>query len=172
MRRLAVFILFSFLLSLSAFNASAAEVNVSVEASATPSVIALNKTTRVTINITSEGSPEVIFPVDVVLVMDCSGSMNRYGTIISGPEEVNLTTNYEKVGEFSLSDESDVEVMLQIPIDIYYNKDEIYAYLKKKGGSWQSSVGWGYSTVRWDNIQPGTYEVCLLYTSPSPRDRG
>jgi len=157
------FMLLSFLLSiltLSALSVSAVEVYVSVDASATPSVIALNETTKVTINITSEGSPEIIFPVDVVLVMDCSGSMNRYGTIISGPEEVNLTTNYEKVGEFSLSEEANVEVMLQIPIDIYYyNKDKIYAYLKKKGGSWQSSVGWGYSTVRWDNIQPGTYEV-------------
>ena len=155
-----IFSFLLFILTLSALSASAAEVKVSVDASATPSVIALNETTRVTINITSEGSPEIIFPVDVVLVMDCSGSMNRYGTIISGPKEVNLTTSYEKVGEFSLSEEANVEVMLQIPIDIYYyNKDEIYSYLKKKGGSWQSSEGWGYSTVRWDNIQPGTYEV-------------
>ena len=167
--------IFSFLLSiltLSALSASAAEVNVSVEASATPSVIALNETTRVTINITSEGSPEIIFPVDAVLVMDCSGSMNRYGTIISGPEEVNLTTSYEKVGEFSLSDESDVEVMLQIPIDIYYSKDRFCAYLRKKGGGWQSSVRWGYSIVRWYNIQPGTYEVyAKLFFSSGERRR-
>ena len=158
MQRLATFILFPFLLTLSALSASAAEVNVSVDASATPSVIALNETTRVTINITSEGSPEVIFPVDAVLVMDCSGSMNRYGTIIAGPKEVRLGEYFSRVGNFTLNETADVELMLQIPSDIYYWNDRFCAYLRNEDTGENTDEKCGYSVVRW-HLDPGSYEI-------------
>jgi len=155
------FILLSFLLSIltfSALSASAAEVNVSVDASATPSVIVSGETTRVTINITSEGSPEIIFPVDAALVMDCSGSMNRYGTIIAGPKEVRLGEYFSRVGNFTLNETADVELMLQIPSDIYYWNDWFCAYLRNEDTGENTSKKYGYSVVSW-HLDPGSYEI-------------
>ena len=153
-----IFSFLLFILTLSALSASAAEVNVSVDASATPSVIALNETTRVTINITSEGSPEIIFPVDAVLVMDCSGSMNRYGTIIAGPKEVRLCEYFSKVGNFTLNETADVELMLQIPSDIYYWNDWFCAYLRNEDTGENTDEKCEYSVVRW-HLDPGSYEI-------------
>ena len=144
---------------------------VTVSADVHPGTISLDEVAHVSVGIKTTYSATA-FPVDVVLVIDCSGSMERYGTIIFGPEEVNLTTSYKKIGEFSLSEESDVEVMLQIPVDIYRSRDIFFAYLKKKGRSWQSSRKSGYSTVGWNDIQPGTYEVyAKLYYSNGERGR-
>ena len=144
---------------------------VTVSADVHPGTISLDEVAHVSVGIKTTYSATA-FPVDVVLVIDCSGSMERYGTIIFGPEEVNLTTSYKKIGEFSLSEESDVEIMLQIPVDIYRSRDIFFAYLKKKGRSWQSSRKSGYSTVGWNDIQPGTYEVyAKLYYSNGERGR-
>lgn len=106
-------------------------------------------------------------PVDVVLVIDCSGSMRRYGDIILEPSYVTLTDSYQKVGEFRLNNAGEVEVMLQIPIDIYYSKDKFSAYVKRDG--WTSSVKYGYSVVRWD-LEGGSYDVYAkkVYSQTNP----
>jgi len=138
---------------------------ITVNVSADPSTVVIGKDVEVTL--TLKGATEEITsyePLDVMLVMDCSGSMKRYGDIIAGPYNVELTTSYKKVGEFTLSSTSDVEVMLQtLPgrgfgADVYLEPyDKFYAYIKK--GSWKSNAKIGYSTVRWYNVEPGTYEV-------------
>ena len=87
---------------------------ITVNVSADPSTVVIGKDVEVTL--TLKGATEEITsyePLDVMLVMDCSGSMKRYGDIIAGPYNVELTTSYKKVGEFTLSSTSDVEVMLQ-----------------------------------------------------------
>ena len=87
---------------------------VETNASVNPGVIQLGENTEVTIALTGNGTPEISFPLDVVLVMDCSGSMKRYGTIITNLSNVTLTaTSYQKVGEFTISTTEDIEVMLQ-----------------------------------------------------------
>jgi len=134
-------------------------VGVAVDASVNPAVIEPGDTTRVGITLTGVGTSELTFPVDVALVVDCSGSMERYGTIIAGPKDVTLTTSYQKVGEFSLSEVAEVEVMLQIPIDIYYSKDQFSAYLKNKATGVETTKKSDYSTTRWSSVQPGGYDV-------------
>ena len=139
---------------------------VETNASVNPGVIQLGENTEVTIALTGNGTPEISFPLDVVLVMDCSGSMNRYGTIITNLSDVTLTTSYQKVGEFTITATEDVEVMLQtLPgrgygADVYYSPYDIYwSYLKEKATGAEQPEKSGYSVVRWNNLQPGTYEV-------------
>jgi uncharacterized protein YegL len=132
---------------------------VEVGASVTPAVIEPENTTRVEITTTGNEMSEAIFPVDIALTIDCSGSMDRYGTIIAGPDDLTLTTGYQKVGEFSLADINDVEVMLQIPVDIYYSKDYFSAYLRNKNTGVNKTQKSAYSTTRWSDIPPGNYEV-------------
>ncbi|MHC1611648.1 MAG: VWA domain-containing protein [Candidatus Methanospirareceae archaeon] len=139
---------------------------VETNASVNPGVIQLGENTEVTIALTGNGTPEIIIPLDVVLVMDCSGSMKRYGTIITNLSEVTLTTSYQKVGEFTISAPEDVEVMLQtLPgrgygADVYYSPyDKYLSYLKNKVTGARQPEKSGFSVVRWNNLQPGTYEV-------------
>lgn len=133
--------------------------SVGVGASVDPAVLEPDNTTRVAITMTGTEMSEATFPVDVALAIDCSGSMDRYGTIIAGPQDVLLTTNYQLVGEFTLGETTEVEVMLQIPLDIYYDKDYFTAYLKNRATGAESIRKSAYSTVRWSGVQPGTYEV-------------
>ena len=140
---------------------------VETNASVNPGVIQLGENTEVTIALTGNGTPEISFPLDVVLVMDCSGSMKRYGTIITNLSNVTLTaTSYQKVGEFTISTTEDIEVMLQtLPgrgygADVYYSPyDKYCSYLKEKDTGAEQPEKSGYSVVRWNNLQPGTYEV-------------
>ena len=140
---------------------------VETNASVNPGVIQLGENTEVTIALTGNGTPEIYFPLDVVLVMDCSGSMKRYGTIITNLSNVTLTaTSYQKVGEFTISTKEDIEVMLQtLPgrgygADVYYSPyDKYCSYLKEKDTGAEQPEKSGYSVVRWNNLQPGTYEV-------------
>ena len=140
---------------------------VETNASVNPGVIQLGENTEVTIVLTGNGTPEISFPLDVVLVMDCSGSMKRYGTIITNLSNVTLTaTSYQKVGEFTISTTEDIEVMLQtLPgrgygADVYYSPyDKYCSYLKEKDTRAEQPEKSGYSVVRWNNLQPGTYEV-------------
>ena len=118
----------------------------------------VGKPTNFTIGITETGTVKTI-PADVVLVMDCSGSMMRWGNIITKPKSVTLAEKFEKIGEFKLDRPSDVEVMLQKPLDIYYGSDKFEAYIVNKETGWRSSIEKGYSIVRWNAIPPGTYEV-------------
>ncbi len=98
-------------------------------------------------------------PVDVVLVMDCSGSMDRWGNIITEVKEVELSHRYEKVGEFVLKNKSDVEVMLQTPLDIYTPRDSFEAYIVNEETGKIFPTKKGYSIVRWMNVPPGKYAV-------------
>ena len=140
---------------------------VETNASVNPGVIQLGENTEVTIALTGNGTPEISFPLDVVLVMDCSGSMKRYGTIITNLSNVTLTaTSYQKVGEFTISTTEDIEVMLQtLPgrgygADVYYSPyDKYCSYLKEKDTGAEQPEKSGFSVVRWNNLQPGTYEV-------------
>ena len=139
---------------------------VETNASVNPRVIQLGENTEVTIALTGNGTPEISFPLDVVLVMDCSGSMKRYGTIITNLSDVTLTTSYQKVGEFTISATEDIEVMLQtLPgrgygADVYYSPyDKYWSYLKEKDTGAEQPEKSGFSVVRWNNLQPGTYEV-------------
>ena len=148
---------------------------VEVDTSLDPNSIPLGSVTTVTINITgASATQEDVLPLDVVLVIDCSGSMNRYGNIITDVYNVELTTSYKKLGEFTINETSTVEVMLQtLPgrgygADVYSYYDYFYAYLKNKNTGAQTSTKGGYSVVRWENLQPGTYEVyAKLYTYDS-----
>lgn len=79
---LAIFVL-AILVAATAATVAQGGVYVIADASVSPDVIQLGETTRVTITLTGNGTPEISFPLDVALVMDCSGSMNRYGTIIT-----------------------------------------------------------------------------------------
>ncbi|WP_456486401.1 PKD domain-containing protein [Candidatus Alkanophaga liquidiphilum] len=162
---LAIFVL-AILVAATAATVAQGGVYVIADASVSPDVIQLGETTRVTITLTGNGTPEISFPLDVALVMDCSGSMNRYGTIITDLSDVTLTTSYQKVGEFTVSEPEEVEVMLQtLPgrgygADVYfYDYDYYYAYLKNKDTGATTSTKGGYSVVRWGDLQPGTYEV-------------
>ncbi len=98
-------------------------------------------------------------PVDAVLVIDCSSSMLRWGNIITDVSYVTLTRSYTKVGEFKLKRVSDVEVMLQKPLDIYIPDDEFEAYIVNKDTGQRFPVKEGLSVVRWNAVPPGTYEV-------------
>jgi len=100
-----------------------------------------------------------VIPADVVLVIDCSGSMNRWGNIIAGPKMVELGCMYRKVGEFTLNKTSDVEVMLQIPDDVYTSMDAFEAYIVNVETGWVSSVKSNVSVVRWHSVPPGRYYV-------------
>ncbi len=108
-------------------------------------------------------------PADVVLVMDCSGSMVRWGNIITKPVMVKLECMYTKIGEFTINKTSDVEVMLQIPNDIYTPMDKFEAYLVNEETGWVSPVKSNVSVVRWYSLPPGRYAVyarcmcCLCY---------
>ncbi|RZN40186.1 MAG: VWA domain-containing protein [Methanophagales archaeon ANME-1-THS] len=132
---------------------------VEVGASVDPAAIESESTTRVEITMTGNEMSEATFPIDVALAIDCSGSMDRYGTIIAGPNDVTLTTGYQKVGEFSTAEVATVEIMLQIPVDIYYDKDYFSAYLKNKATGIETSKKSAYSTTRWSSVEPGEYEV-------------
>ena len=164
--KLSAIFAFAMLVAATVVTAAQGGVHVSADASVSPDVIQLGETTRVTIVLTGSGTPEISFPLDVALVMDCSGSMNRYGTIITDVRDVTLTTSYQKIGEFTISSPADVEIMLQtLPgrgygADVYfYYYDYYYAYLKNKATGAKTSTKGGYSVVRWSNLQPGTYEV-------------
>ena len=149
-----------FFAAMSLVSVSAGEgVGVEVDATVNPAIIEPGETTRVGVTLTGSGTSEITFPVDVVLVTDCSGSMDRYGTIIAGTYDVTLSTSYQKMGEFSIAEVADVEAMLQIPVDVYYSKDRFGAYLKNKDTGATSSVQSGYSSTRWYGVQPGMYEV-------------
>ncbi len=91
----------------------------------------VGKPANVTINLTAIREDVKTIPADVVLVIDSSESMDRYGTVIAGPKEVTITDEYQKVGEFTVEkDGATVEIDLQTPRDdwggyvdmqIYYN---------------------------------------------------
>ncbi len=98
-------------------------------------------------------------PIDAVLVMDCSGSMLRWGNIITDVSYVTITRSYTKVGEFKLDRPSDVEIMLQKPLDIYTPDDEFEAYIVNKDTGQTFPIKKGLSVVRWNNVPPGKYEV-------------
>ncbi|WP_457550455.1 VWA domain-containing protein [Archaeoglobus sp.] len=95
----------------------------------------VGKPANVTINLTAIREEVKTIPADVVLVIDSSGSMDRYGTVIAGPKEVTLTDEYQKVGEFTVDkDGTTVEIDLQTPRDdwggdvdvqIYYNGHKV-----------------------------------------------
>ncbi len=148
---------------------------VNVTASVNPSKITPGQSTNVTIKLTGASEKkEQIVPLDVMLVMDCSGSMYRYGDVIEGPYNVHLTTSWQKIGEFTLNRTSngEIEIMLQtlpgrgLGADwYYYYYDVVEVYLKNKDEGWTSTVRYGYSVVRFSNFPPGTYEVyAKLYT--------
>ena len=129
----------------------------------------VGKPAEFTVRITDINVSKTV-PVDVVLVMDCSGSMMRWGNIITDLQYVTLSKRYKKVGEFTLDKTSGVEVMLQKPLDIYDHRDKFRAYIKNKNtGEIFSDTG--YSTVRWDNVPAGTYEVYAKVMSRSSDQR-
>lgn len=132
---------------------------VTVDAWLTPETIETGNTTTMELTLDGSGESGEVFPVDVVLVMDCSGSMERYGSIIAGTKQVQLTTSYQNLGEFTISEVTDVELMLQIPEDMYYSKDKFSAKLKNKATGEYTTTKTEYSTARWDDVSPGTYEV-------------
>jgi uncharacterized protein YegL len=134
---------------------------VGVDATLSETVIEVNDTTKVEINLTGNGTSALLFPVDVVLAMDSSGSMERYGTMIVGTYDVTLTTSYQKVpdSDFTLSEVSDVETMFQIPVDVYYGKDKVSAYLRNKNTGDTKPQKTGYSTHQWSGVEAGDYEV-------------
>ena len=124
-------------------------------------------TAKVSINVSGASESQVqTIPVDVMLVMDCSGSMYRYGNIISGPYNVTLKTSWRKIGEFRLNKTSNVEVMLQtlpgrgLGADWYVEPYDLFeVYLKNKDEGWTTPIGYGYSVVRYIDVPPGNYEV-------------
>ncbi|RZN40184.1 MAG: VWA domain-containing protein [Methanophagales archaeon ANME-1-THS] len=134
---------------------------VGVDATLSETVIEVNDTTTVKINLTGNGTSALLFPVDVVLAMDCSGSMERYGTLIVGTYDVTLTNWYQKVpnSDFTLSEVSDVETMFQIPVDVYYGKDKVSAYLRNRNTGSTTTQKTGYSTQQWSGVAAGNYEV-------------
>ncbi|GEM_PF-3237425 len=130
----------------------------------------VGKPAEFTITIDGKSAVKTV-PVDVVLVMDCSGSMLRWGNIITKPQYVTLNETYSKIGEFTLNETSDVEVMLQKPLDLYDRRDKFRAYLMNKNTHEMFPVEVGYSTVRWKNIPPGAYEVFAKRSSRSTAER-
>jgi len=133
----------------------------------------VGKPANFTVTINAENYTKTT-PTDVVLVIDCSGSMLRWGNIITEIHYVNLTESYVKVGEFKLDKPSDVEIMLQKPLDIYTPDDVFEAYIVNKDTGEVFPVKEGYSIARWNNVPPGAYEVyarlkdcCCCCCSPS-----
>ncbi len=118
----------------------------------------VGKPTNFTITVNAKTELRRI-PVDVVLVMDCSGSMVRWGNIITKPKFVELKRHYTKIGEFTINSTSDVEVMLQKPLDIYTNRDWFMAYIVNEETHEVFPAKRGWSVVRWFNIPPGRYDV-------------
>ncbi len=105
-------------------------------------------------------------PVDAVLVIDTSGSMNRWSNVIAGGpyDYVNITSAWTYVGSFRLNSPSDVELSLQTPNDIYTSADVYKARLSSGvGGRWGAYMArssWADpAIVRWYDLQPGTYYI-------------
>jgi len=154
--------LFLVAMNLASVSAECVSGGVAVDAHLTPETIGFGDTTTMEIALVGSGTSASFFPVDIVLTIDCSGSMERYGSILPpGTKQVQLTTSYQKLGEFSISQVTDVEVMLQIPEDVYYKKDQFNAKLRNKdtGVNYSSSPLNAYSSARWDDQPSGTYEV-------------
>ncbi len=68
-------------------------------------------------------------PIDVVLAIDCSPSMERFSKVIYGPETVNITKKcgcccgkWVAIANFTLDKDSDVEIILSYPHEDYYNE--------------------------------------------------
>lgn len=134
------------------FPAVAVDVKVTVENGI------VGRSANFTVTINAENYTETT-PIDAVLVIDCSGSMLRWGNIITNVSYVKIGRHYKKIGEFKLTKPSDVEVMLQKPLDLYTNWDSFKAYIVNKETGKVYPVKEGYSEVRWYNVPPGTYEV-------------
>ena len=128
-------------------------INVSVKAGGG----IVGKPTNFTITL-SEGMSVKTLPVDVMLVMDCSGSMSRYGNLITTPKEVNLTNSWQMVGEFVLKNESYVEIVFQTPNDTYNDVPPFEAYVVNEDTGYVSMMESNYDAVRW-YLYPGRYEV-------------
>ncbi len=117
----------------------------------------VGKPTNFTITL-SKGTSIRTLPVDVMLVIDCSGSMSRYGNLITTPKVVNLTKDWQMVGEFTLKNTSMVEVVFQTPNDTYKNVPLFDAYVINEDTGLISSTKSSYDAVRW-YLYPGKYEV-------------
>ncbi len=111
-------------------------------------------------------------PIDAVLVIDTSPSMNRWSDVIAGGYNyyVQLTKTGgwgSYIGTFELKRTSDVELVLQTPNDVYNTTVYYKAWLvnnstgvwvTKWSGSW-----WKWNNdpavVRWYNLSPGKYDI-------------
>ena len=131
------------------------------------------KPSSFTVNITVNPTVEHV-PIDAVLVIDSSASMNRWSKVIAGGPNyyVTLATTGKGsyIGTFSLSSESSVELVLQTPKDIYNDSgtfvDQFKAYLVDNAtgirvtrpiNSWRWSSD--PAVVRWYNLSAGTYDI-------------
>ena len=145
------------ILLLTIIPASAVSVNVTTEKGI------VGKPAKFTITVSAKNVTETV-PVDVVLVMDCSGSMSRWGNIITNVTDVYLTDTFTKVGEFKLNKTSDVEVMLQTPTDTYTGEEiEVYIVNEDTGQTYPIEQTDG-AVVRWYNVSPGRYAVYARLT--------
>jgi len=104
---------------------------VSAETLSVPSTIysqgEVGKPSSFTVNLTVNPTTGHV-PIDVVLAMDCSPSMERYSKVIYGPTEVNITKKcgcccrkWVPIAEFTLDHTSNVEVLLSYSLEDYYN---------------------------------------------------
>jgi len=131
---------------------SALNLNVSTEKGI------VGKPANFTISINAKNVTETV-PVDAVLVIDCSGSMSRWGNIITNVTDVYLSSSFTKVGEFRLNKTSDIEVMLQTPTDTY-SGEVVEAYIvNEETGQTYPTESTKEATMRWYNVPPGKYAV-------------
>ncbi len=131
---------------------------IAVNVTVTANTGVVGKPTKFKICVNGEFVEKTV-PLDVILVMDCSGSMDRWGNIITEVKEVELGHRYQKVGEFVLRNTSDVEVMLQTPLDLYAPWDTFKAYIVNENTGKRFPTKSGYSIARWRNVPPGRYSV-------------
>lgn len=149
------------------------------ETSSEPAVIAngfaengiVGKESNVSVKVTALREDLIPIPADIVLVMDTSGSMERYGTVIAGPKNVTLTTEYEWIGNFTIStDTKYVEIDLQTPRDTYEDNDYVWIKVCHDGECVEKYTTCSMVLYSHYNLPKGTYQVYakLAYYNSNP----